>query len=250
MQKAFEPCWAKHAPEELQQPTSSKHMPASIRQNWSRKRPVKNCFRILLGEACLEELQQPASSKPMPASIRKNWSRKGPVTNSFRILLGEACSRRAAATDCIFAVAGLIKTDAGQYLQKLVKERACDNSLSDPVGRSMPPKELQQPDSSKLMPASIHKNLSRKGPVKIRFRILLSEACSRRAAATGLINSDAGQYSLKLVKERACEKSLSDAVGRSMLPKSCSNRLHFRSDRPHQNRCRPVFAKTGQGKGL
>ena len=63
--------------------------------------------------------------------------------------------------------------------------------------------KLQQPALSKPMPASIRKRWSREG---------------------------------------VHEKSLSDRVGRNMPPKSCCNR-------PHQNRCRPIFAKTGRGKG-
>jgi hypothetical protein len=105
------------------------------------------------------------------------------------------------------------------------------------------PEELQQPVSSKPMPASIRQNLSRTGPMKNRFRVLLGEACSQRAVATCLIKADAGQYSQKLTEQRAHEKSSSDPVGRSMPPKSCSNL-------PDQNRCRPVFAKTGREKTI
>ena len=92
------------------------------------------------------------------------------------------------------------------------------------------------------MPASIRKRWSREGVHENRFRTLLGEACSRRPAATSLIKTDAGQYSRKMVERRVHEKSLSDPVGRNMPPKSCCNR-------PHQNRCRPIFAKTGRGKG-
>ena len=118
----------------------------------------------------------------------------------------------------------------------------------------------------KTMPVSIRNNWSKRGPMKNRCRILLGEAWSRRAAATGFakdrcrsvftktgpgkapwkiafgscwakhgleelqqpasLKTDACQYSQKLAKERAHEKSLSDPVGRSMVSKSCSNRPH------------------------
>jgi hypothetical protein len=211
----------------------------------------------------------------MPASIRKNWSRKGPVNICFRILLGQACPRRAAAT-------GLIKTDAGQYSQKLVGAMAHEKSLSALVGRSMAPEELQQLAPLKQMPAGIRQNWSRKGHMKNRFRILLGGAWPRRAAATCLIKTNAGQYSQKLVKGRPCEKSLSAPAGRSMVSKSCSSRPHqqlmpvsIRKNWPRkgpmknrcrillgeawsrraaaagliQNRCLSVFAKIVRGKG-
>ena len=131
------------------------------------------------------------------------------------------------------------------------------------------------------MPASIRKKWPNKGPMKNHFRILLGEACCQRAAATGLVEADACQYSQKLVEGRPHEKSLSDPAGRSMVPKSCSNRPHQRpmpvsiqknwsrkgpmknrfrilfgeawsrraaATRFIKDRCRSVFAKTSQGK--
>ena len=43
--------------------------------------------------------------------------------------------------------------------------------------------------------------------MKNRFRIVLGETCPRRAAATGPIKTDAGQYSQKLAEEKAQKKS-------------------------------------------
>ena len=62
--------------------------------------------------------------------------------------------------------------------------------------------------------------------MKNRCRSLLGEACPRRAAATAPIKNDAGRYPQKLIEERVIENSLSAPVGRSMSPKSCSNRPH------------------------
>ena len=146
------------------------------------------------------------------------------MKNRFRILLGEAWSRRAAAP-------GLIKTDAGQYSQKLVGAMVLEKSLSALVGRSMAPEELQQLAPLKPMPVSIRKNWSREGHMKNRFRTLLGGAWPRRAAATCLIKTNAGQYSPKPVGQRVHENSLSGQLGPNRFPMG--------------SRTRPFFAEAG-----
>jgi hypothetical protein len=142
------------------------------------------------------------------------------MKNRFRILLGEACSQRAAAT-------GLIKTDAGQYSQKLVGAMAPEKSLSALVGRSMAPEESQQLAQLKPMPAGIRQNWPRKGHMKNRFRILLGGAWPRRAAATCLIKTNAGQYSQKLVGQRVHENSLSGQLDPDRFPMGPRTRPFF-----------------------
>ena len=104
--------------------------PKSLRK-CSRKGPWKNRCRNLLGEACP---QYRCSNRLGPNRSRPISAKAGRGKGLGKIAVGTCWPKHAPS---IGAATGLVKTEAGRYLQKLVGGKALEKSLSDLVGRKI-----------------------------------------------------------------------------------------------------------------